>query len=152
MDERFGRRQQHQLLPDLAKRIASRIGSDLISYRNKYEQGCCMKLYLLHAAALLISLSFHTNVLDTVILAETVLRHAVVKVDEEDVAQAATRIMAPELKCAFLPMPESSRSQRPLLPPASRPSARESRQVPLRSRAASPRRARFPHSPCPDAS
>lgn len=48
-----------------------------------------MKLYSLHAAVLLISLSFHTNVLDAVILAETVLRHAVVKVDEEDVAQSA---------------------------------------------------------------
>ena len=48
-----------------------------------------MKLYPFHAAALLISLSFHTNVLDTVILAKTVLRHAVVEVDEEDVAQSA---------------------------------------------------------------
>lgn len=48
-----------------------------------------MKLYSLHAAAFFISLSFHTNVLDAIILAETVLRHAVVKVDEEDVAQSA---------------------------------------------------------------
>ena len=47
-----------------------------------------MKLYSLHAAAFFISLSFHTNILDAIILAETVLRHAVVKVDEEDVAQS----------------------------------------------------------------
>ena len=48
-----------------------------------------MKLYSLHAAVFFISLSFHTNVLDAVILAKAILRHAVVKVDEEDVAQSA---------------------------------------------------------------
>ena len=48
-----------------------------------------MKLYSLHAADFFSSLSFHTNILDAVILAEAVLRHAVVKVDEEDVAQSA---------------------------------------------------------------
>ena len=48
-----------------------------------------MKLYSLHAAAFFISLSFHTNVLDTVILTETVLRHAVIEIDEEDMSQSA---------------------------------------------------------------
>lgn len=48
-----------------------------------------MKLYSLHAAVFFISLSFHTNVLDAVILTKAILRHAVVKVDEEDVAQSA---------------------------------------------------------------
>ena len=48
-----------------------------------------MKLYSLHAAAFFISLSFHTNILDAIILAEAVLRHAVVEVDEEYVAQGA---------------------------------------------------------------
>ena len=48
-----------------------------------------MKLYSLHAAAFFISLSFHTNVLDAVILTETVLRHAVIEIDEEDMSQSA---------------------------------------------------------------